>query len=651
MTHSLLSLTIGPVQGFIAQARRAEDLFAGSELLSRLMAAAHNRLNQPDCQILYPRRLGQQGNPESLTHKLLAQVPGDDEAVHLAGQIEQDIRAEWVRLADTAKESLNRYAPPEETIWTEQIKQLPEIYWTVTPWEGGKSYANVFEQAGRDLAARKVLRNFGSIKETGPKCTICGERAALHSPGKSAREYWGNLAEHLPTAKLRPDGKEALCAICAVKRFAKLEQRDNYPSVSYIAVAPFKKALIQQMNQLTSDSALFTRFSEHLQTLQLLKAQVSTVSLSVIPALSNVEVGWGWQDIRKEFLRYDGEWLLPETYERLTADPGSLPPNTIQQAQDAVAKLLKVAKDIESLSPHRPSPYYAILFADGDQMGKQLSETAKEGKERHIQISETLAHFAASEARQIVEQKYTGRVIYAGGDDVLALLPTVEALPAANELRKRYYDTLKSVMPEPYMSVGIAIVHHLTPLKLALAAARTAEQAAKKRFDRKAIAVSFHKRSGEELLLGAKWEFELDTDPKQMIEAVILVDDIRQRFMAQKREAYGLSSSLAHALLDEAYFLDGEGKNALPPAAKHAEIQRLLIRHAASHLSKEGKLTQAQVLAPRLVNLAEKGIPSPKQGAKDEKCKPDLNGEPSLVMLARWLLLMRFLAQKGESHE
>lgn len=53
----------------------------------------------------------------------------------------------------------------------------------------------------------------------------------------------------------------------------------------------------------------------------------------------------------------------------------------------------------------------------------------------HAAISDALAQFTLRLVRLVVEQQYCGHVIYAGGDDVLALLPLDQVLPAARELR------------------------------------------------------------------------------------------------------------------------------------------------------------------------------------------------------------------------
>lgn len=101
--------------------------------------------------------------------------------------------------------------------------------------------------------------------------------------------------------------------------------------------------------------------------------------------------------------------------------------------------------------------YFAILAMDGDEIGKRLSgdnakrfldSLASEAREyfeklpafqsyrrpmspsAHAQFSECLSNFALHLAEPVV-RAFDGQLIYAGGDDVLAMLPSENALAAA----------------------------------------------------------------------------------------------------------------------------------------------------------------------------------------------------------------------------
>ena len=236
--------------------------------------------------------------------------------------------------------------------------------------------------------------------------------------------------------------------------------------------------------------------------------------------------------------------------------------------------------------------YFAVLALDGDSMGKWISgamtpkledilseECAKVYRDNganlaarrplspawHLQFSEALGNYSQHAARRIVEA-FDGRLIYAGGDDVLAMLPADAALQCARALRLAFkgdpdlnnQDTLNALsrggndrrsdratplfeintpgflrltpeaskrhgssaglLDDPVnfpvivpgstadCSVGIAIAHFKSPLQDVVRAAQAAEKRAKNQLGRGAVAVSLFKRSGEITEWGCKWD-------------------------------------------------------------------------------------------------------------------------------------------------
>ena len=157
-----------------------------------------------------------------------------------------------------------------------------------------------------------------------------------------------------------------------------------------------------------------------------------------------------------------------------------------------------------------PPAYYALLLADGDRMGKAID--ACSDPERHRVLSKALDAFARSVRSIVGSEDHAGSLIYAGGDDVLALLPVDTALACADALRRRFADELSSFkfsdesgnQHAPTLSVGVAIAHHLTPFDLVREQAKRAEKAAK--LTRNALAISVDKRSGGEVLVSGSWD-------------------------------------------------------------------------------------------------------------------------------------------------
>jgi CRISPR-associated protein Cmr2 len=192
-----------------------------------------------------------------------------------------------------------------------------------------------------------------------------------------------------------------------------------------------------------------------------------------------------WRNLLKERAQ-DMRWNLSE------ADH-----TEIEQSASKLHRALR-----EKGIPHECLSYYAILVADGDRMGATLNLMTS--RKQHQEFSRRVADFAGY-AEQIV-CKHEGYLVYCGGDDVLALLPTNRALACAYALRQSFEQTLAPVMPEgakATLSAGVAIVHSMENLQVALGWTREAEQLAKRTRD--ALAVARYPRSGGVNRYSAPW--------------------------------------------------------------------------------------------------------------------------------------------------
>ncbi len=138
---------------------------------------------------------------------------------------------------------------------------------------------------------------------------------------------------------------------------------------------------------------------------------------------------------------------------------------------------------------------------DGDKMGAAL-KTLKT-KAEHTAFSQTLARFAVQDAEGIVKA-HSGQLVYAGGDDVLAMCPADRALELADALRTAFRKRMNTYGLDA--SCGIAVGHYQFPLQRIVEEARAAERRAKNMRGRAAFALSLLKRSGEIIHWGAKWD-------------------------------------------------------------------------------------------------------------------------------------------------
>jgi CRISPR-associated protein Cmr2 len=216
-----------------------------------------------------------------------------------------------------------------------------------------------------------------------------------------------------------------------------------------------------------------------------------------------------------------------------------------------------------------PSPYLAVLVADGDKMGAAISQLPNADANRAF--SKALAGFAA-EAQKIVTDHH-GVLVYAGGDDVLAFLPVDQCLACARALRDQFIACLKSQVPEntPTLSVGIAIGHFLENLEDLLDYGRAAEKAAKGVPGKDALAVHLHKRGGSPIQVAARWE----TKPEQ-----------RLTLYAELMQHEALPSKLPYDLMKliEIYQADG-----WPEGERRQAMQRDALRIIADKQPRAGR--------------------------------------------------------------
>ena len=248
-----------------------------------------------------------------------------------------------------------------------------------------------------------------------------------------------------------------------------------------------------------------------------------------------------WRHLRKHFSffakasghSYGAMNLVKRVWCRPEALDGY--PNTLWRRLGLTGEKFSAAIGMESTKDvaeknQNGSGYIAVIGMDGDQMGKwisgektppfrdQLAAAPPHGLEElhrpltpayHLQFSEALANFSIWTAAKVVEN-YGGQLIYAGGDDVLAMLPADRAIDCAWELKKAFTTDFDGsrLMPgsKGNVSAGLAIGSHSAPLQMLVKEAQNAEHHAKHDYGREALAISLYKRSGEILQWGCKWD-------------------------------------------------------------------------------------------------------------------------------------------------
>lgn len=159
--------------------------------------------------------------------------------------------------------------------------------------------------------------------------------------------------------------------------------------------------------------------------------------------------------------------------------------------------------------------YIAAIAFDGDSIGKWVngdnSPVDIDLHQHHGDFSKALSHFSINRVSDIVEPKdeLLGQLIYAGGDDVVCLVPADAAIKVANDLREAFCKSTENTLSKdakPDASAGIAIAHIHAPLQDLIREAQKAEKRAKNIVGRPAFSVTLLKRSGEITEWGSKWD-------------------------------------------------------------------------------------------------------------------------------------------------
>ncbi len=472
----LLLISLGPVQGFIATARRTRDLFAGSRLLSEAARRVAEDLLAEGVELVFPapekpadlEELGKSGIP----NVILGVVPAEkaEKVADIAEAAREQARG---FLKDLAKRifAAKRAAAVlrDRARALKQVEDLLEFYWVAVPL--GDDYAEARSRAARILGARKSTRDFAPVDwgDSVPKSSLSGDlESVTHGASDSAKQAAG----------LR-EGEE-LSGVDLLKRRYLVEEQRPFASTTLMALLPFLEGLSEDERKALKEA------------IEDLKPFIEVTSDSRIP-----------EHLARRFPlleRFDTRVFFPNRHRELAKNPQAAEAKEKKPWEDSRRQLAEFYSETLKREPY---PYYAILLADGDHMGRVIDQQKR--VDDHRAISRQLAGFAGR-VRRIVE-KYDGSLVYSGGDDVLALLPLHTALACARELAEEFRRQLAGFCTEdgqsPTLSVGIALVHHLFDLGEAFELARRAEKKAKE--SRNALAVLWSPRSGVETVVQGPW--------------------------------------------------------------------------------------------------------------------------------------------------
>lgn len=588
----IMVFTITPVQSFIAKARKLRDYWTGSVLLSWLAFEGIKWIIEnlgPD-HVLYPSLIDQPLVTEYLKkewqiserffpqickindiatfpNKAMVLIPLH-EAQNIGEGIQAQIQKTWRDISNIIVQFLKNNGVSNdalENLFYQEIESYWDISWVSYPlissnnverygqlidgailqeteeqikkfkkiidynFETGKYYPVTNSLSLSALNNLKLSSRNVRPVQNGKKCTLCGELEALtdipHKEGQRAHEYqtnmddfWEKLRKALGISSEEGEKesselkeKERLCAVCLVKRLLpRVIKNSKYES--HLLYSLFKN---YESFPSTAEISLYDYFNRNKIT---------------------------ERDAKKD----KAQKLYNDKEEKMT---------------------LKNVKNQDK--------YYALLLMDGDNMGKLISgetipatwgsvihpdirkrmqnqEFEKCYRENwkglynekrlitpsiHGAISEALGDFSLYGVPAII-RNHQGCLIYAGGDDVFAIVPMNEALNAAKEIATYYSrfftlvsdDTLENQQEllehnkVPLMmrgklshgmgkgksisiSAGILICHYKEPLTEAIRSTHALlDSHAKEKMDRNTCALELRKRNGGSRFFTKKWE-------------------------------------------------------------------------------------------------------------------------------------------------
>ncbi len=539
--------------------------------------------------------------------------------------------------------------------------------------------------------------------------------------------------------RIRPGDR--LCAVCLVKRLALEAYFEDklgfdhhlFPSTATVATAPFKADIILQLSK-NNPPQLRECLTNYVHEVQKFLANhkiwYTSAAVPKLQALKR-QLPAEIQQTVETFLRIDGDWFYEESFDpakisreyqveekKVRDDP---------QRAKALAALRALLRETSDLNIRRPSRYFAVVAMDGDKMSDWVAGfrapsfplmfhpdvqdqvdsalhfcTRPLGAATHLAMSTALKNFAIDLARWVVEEQHLGKLIYAGGDDVLAFVPVRDLLPVMRKLRLLFQghrfplpkdkapdaNTQMTIVeaasgfaritpkdhPERYLmlagvppdqvgekeidltfetltaSVGAAIVHESHPLTQAIeeAFSRAMKDHAKDRLERDAFAVHLLKRAGGPLEVGMKWILKWGDQTVDVLETVNdLVDLIREE---------KLSARLAYDLDEKRQGLAGslkELQNTSHPwwhEAQVRELRRLMKRHLYLDLPKEERERQQEVIigqSQQLLEAIQSHLAAFVQKLRDQGEEPPSGMKGSWETFTNLLLLARFVAEEG----
>jgi CRISPR-associated protein Cmr2 len=523
-----VSFSLSPVQEFVSAARTTRDLWTGSFLLSWLtghaiLSVGRENLVLPsvaDEDLLLDLIQRCRENPNGSVPKITDGAPWVPTIPNtFVAQVDKDFEVdslrtaaldEWNRISGCVEQHLSSRTKNYGNgncwaFWKMQVENYWEIHLNRVSVEqaqrSGRQFMPYLENdfqaglkyTGRLAAASKQIRQFQPhevyrdssgqhlMEDTRPKCSMFASMAQMgpiaetgESQMELSRSFWEYCVRQTSIEGARLQPKDRLCAVALVKRFA----------YACYFQPQFKRHV---------DDAVLAPFSF---------PDIDTICSRTWLNRAQIEPEEGLNEHRKPY--WSGRWLRWKSQREGEEAPASDGMDECP-SDDTWAKIIGAKRANGSVPV-----YYAALMLDGDKMGETIAR-CNDAREL-CSVSSELGRFASKTAIEIVEKQFVGKLVYAGGDDVLALLPSENGLACADALRRAFanlqFPNAQGVNPS--CTVAIVVAHYKHPLHAVLAKLRSTERFGKLHGGN-CLALTVTRRSGEETTNKVEWDSQLES--------------------------------------------------------------------------------------------------------------------------------------------
>jgi len=468
MSRHLLMVSVGPVADFISASRRTRDVHFSSWFVAEMGRAAAGVLAQKG-ELVFPADISRSDCPVS--DRVLVWLKDGVDPVEATSAVRAAVIKVWREQAALVQKK-HAAIGINQSIWDAQLND-PDLLELFSAWvvydgkpDDGQEYIAARRRVEDLLNARETCTDFGPWTGPGavPKNSLDGRRETVLNDSAQARR--NRVARGIRE-------NEQLDMPGVVKRLGD-GGATRFVSVSRLAVDPYVRGCqANPRRKAVVDGVAATATQSTIKDLPFNRTQD--------PVFSDFP--------------YDGQLLMENRLDSMIKREFN-DDQAIVQALSSIRGIISGATE--------PYPYLAVLACDGDRMG---SHSGIASMKTHQDFSRNLSSFAIK-ASDIVKAHH-GSLVYAGGDDVLAFMPLDTAVRCADELNRQF----GSFIPGGTLSVGIAVVHALTPMAGSMI--RFAERAqALAKVSRNALAVTIHKRSGAPM----SWVCSWDDDPAALVD-------------------------------------------------------------------------------------------------------------------------------------